>query len=358
MRSGREQEEEERRGGEERRRGEETRRGDEERRRGEERRGEEEQATDIKSNNPHLAGGEKYVIFFYAWRQTLHDHQKTQRCFILAQIFSCWRDGRAEALAEFDKLHTMQDHLIPGALWHFRRLGRLVSAALRHDDCKFFEALLAEGAEFLNPAEVKNLWRVVRRTLPKFQQRKVGYNPHNLVSLEGKWAPHFEELECGIPSDGPGLIGHCIQVNQLSQDGRPRQVYLQQLPSLCELEDALRQTQADRSTGFDPVPSAVYHHHAPFLAKYFYQVLLKAFMWGCEPVQSKGGELKMIPKKQGAIEVHHFRGILLLHTFAKRLHAILRARLMQQTALRRDPQDKWEASRASSKGMEFCGFIR
>ncbi len=35
--------------------GEETRRGDEERRRGEE---EEEQATDIKSNNPHLAGGE------------------------------------------------------------------------------------------------------------------------------------------------------------------------------------------------------------------------------------------------------------------------------------------------------------
>jgi len=42
-----EQEEEERRGGEERRRGEE------------ERRGGEEQATDIKSNNPHLAGGEQ-----------------------------------------------------------------------------------------------------------------------------------------------------------------------------------------------------------------------------------------------------------------------------------------------------------
>ena len=46
-----------------RRRGEEERRGDEERR-GEERRrgGEEEQATDIKSNNPHLAGGEIFTI--------------------------------------------------------------------------------------------------------------------------------------------------------------------------------------------------------------------------------------------------------------------------------------------------------
>jgi len=28
----------------------------------ERRRGEEEQATDIKSNNPHLAGGEIYII--------------------------------------------------------------------------------------------------------------------------------------------------------------------------------------------------------------------------------------------------------------------------------------------------------
>ena len=39
------------------------RRGDEERRRGEEEEKEEEeeeQATDIKSNNPHLAGGEKW----------------------------------------------------------------------------------------------------------------------------------------------------------------------------------------------------------------------------------------------------------------------------------------------------------
>ena len=31
----------------------------------EERRGEEEQATDIKSNNPHLAGGEKHARRHY-----------------------------------------------------------------------------------------------------------------------------------------------------------------------------------------------------------------------------------------------------------------------------------------------------
>ena len=40
-----------------------TRRGEEEEKR--RRRGEEEQATDITSNNPHLTGGEKHIIYGY-----------------------------------------------------------------------------------------------------------------------------------------------------------------------------------------------------------------------------------------------------------------------------------------------------
>ena len=42
-----------------------TRRTTRRRRGDEERRGEEEQATDIKSNNPHLAGGEKHTRRHY-----------------------------------------------------------------------------------------------------------------------------------------------------------------------------------------------------------------------------------------------------------------------------------------------------
>ena len=69
----------------------------------------------------------------------------------------------------------------------------------------------------------------------------------------------------------------------------------------------------------------------------FYQLLLKAFMWSCEPIQSKGGLLKVLPKRPDAVAMNHFRGILLLPSFAKRLHSILRERLMQQTARSRDP---------------------
>ena len=77
LRSGREQEE--------RRRGEETRRGDEERRRGEEEeKEEEEQATDIKSNNPHLAGGEKEMRSTWS---TWSTHCKICKCLSSGSTF-------------------------------------------------------------------------------------------------------------------------------------------------------------------------------------------------------------------------------------------------------------------------------
>ena len=271
------------------------------------------------------------------WRSTLHEYQRLQRQTVLEQVFDVWKTGRCDFLDEFAKLHKHQDLLVAGALHHFRQLGRRVCAALRRDDCNFFSSLLADGAEFLHPREVKNLWQIVRRSLPRFQQRKVGYHPGKLAALDTQLGPHFENLETGHPVTCHQLIAHCDHAQIAAESGRPPLVDLASLPSLRDLEDSFRLTQADRSTGYDPVPSALYHCHAPHLAKYFFELLLKIFMWGCEPVQSKGGELKTIPKKPGADEAHHFRGILLLPTFAKRVHAILRGRLMQQTSRSRDP---------------------
>ena len=54
-------------GGEERRRGEEKRGEEEEEKEDEKEEDEEEQATDIKSNNPHLAGGEKCYVLNAFW---------------------------------------------------------------------------------------------------------------------------------------------------------------------------------------------------------------------------------------------------------------------------------------------------
>jgi hypothetical protein len=62
-----------------------TRRTTRRRRRGdeEERRGEEEQATDIKSNNPHLAGGEKQVIQYIPTINLIKFTESTLLCMCI-----------------------------------------------------------------------------------------------------------------------------------------------------------------------------------------------------------------------------------------------------------------------------------
>ena len=64
-----------------------TRRTTRRRRRGdeEERRGEEEQATDIKSNNPHLAGGEQTKSKFMQVTEANYVSQQSAVC----SIFNC-----------------------------------------------------------------------------------------------------------------------------------------------------------------------------------------------------------------------------------------------------------------------------
>jgi len=272
------------------------------------------------------------------WRSTLADHARVQKKTILKMYFGRWKHRNHDDHAGFHELLGQQDRLIAHAWLQFRQYGRLVTQALRHDDKTFFANLLQDGAEFLEPKDVKKLWAVIRRSLPKFRNRRVGYSPYKLAHLEEQSARHFEQLEIGIPASAAGLVAKCVQDQaRAAHQDLPACVSIESLPTLPEVEDALRATCADRATGFDAVPSGVYHRHAAFLGRYFYQVVLKMFVWGTEPVQGKGGFLKMIPKKLGAVEAKHFRGILLLPTLAKRVHAIARARLMRQASAQRDP---------------------
>ena len=272
------------------------------------------------------------------WRKQLHAHQSLQRKTLIEAFFVAWRHARADLAIQFEGLLALQDRLIATSLLQFRRLGLLVTRAMRADDKAFFQGLLHDGAEFLSPKDVKKLWAVVRRSMPKFQNRKVGYSPTQLEWMEEQSSQHFAQLELGVDRTPAELLQKC-HVDQTCAACRDlgTHIELESLPTLPEVEDSLRATRADRATGFDIVPSSVFHHHAAFLGRYFYQVILKIFCWGTEPLQGKGGFLKMIPKRIGAIEAKHFRGILLLPTLAKRVHAIARSRLMRQAGSLRDP---------------------
>eukprot|EP00435_Cladocopium_sp_Y103_P029468 s830_g7.t1 len=157
-----------------------------------------------------------------AVRTQLAQLQQCQRRDRLTVFFAAWRHHQCydqASVCAFDQLISMQDKLIARALADFRTLGRQVSQALRRDDVRFFQGLLSEGAEFLEPQEVRQFWRVVRRALPKFRQRKAHLPPARLEVLEHQMLPHLCNLE----------MGELIEPTDLVRDCHHRQLTIMQL---------------------------------------------------------------------------------------------------------------------------------
>ena len=133
--------------------------------------------------------------------------------------------------------------------FQFRCLGRKVTVALRADDISFYGALLQDAAEYLSPTQAKQFWTVVRRSLPRFQQRRMTTPPFLIEGLEDQWISHFGELEAGIETTFHDLAVRCLTRQSRSLFGAPSTVSLTDLPSVIQLEDAFRMTKAGKATG-------------------------------------------------------------------------------------------------------------
>ena len=112
------------------------------------------------------------------------------------------------------------------------------------------------------------------------------------------------------------------------QEGSGGYSYRILIPTLAEVEDVFRDTKANKSTGFDPIPSGLFHNWAPSAATYYFDLVWKMFVWRSEPVSFKGGNLAVIPKKGDLSQAKNYRGILLLPSVPKRIHALIRKRIV------------------------------
>ena len=128
---------------------------------------------------------------------------------------------------------------------------------------------------------------------------------------------------------------HQFQVAQLPSPGTT--FTLDEFPTLAELEAAFRTTKAHRSVGLDSTPAGVFRSFAPGLARFFFDAVMKEFTWGTEPIQHKGGPIAVIPKKLDWTVARNFRGIMLLPTVSKRIHSLLREKILPLLAPVRPP---------------------
>ena len=280
------------------------------------------------------------------WRNQLNLHQRHQRQTVLFLFFHAWRHCPVEdcldvldtwnmLALQIDAMICSMDRPIALALFHFRLLGRQVVVAARQDDCQFFEALLREPSEWLAPSQVRHLWSKLRRALPKFKQRKRGVNPRQRADLDEKFMPYFQQLEAGCDITAEQLLFKCHE-RQLRSPISQQHFSIADMPSIFELEDELRATQAHRSTGYDVVPSATFRSAAVPMATAHFGLLMKTWVWQHEAAGHKGGLLTVIPKRPNAVQPGHYRGIMLLPSYAKRVHSIVRKRVIQ-CLLRRKP---------------------
>ena len=175
-------------------------------------------------------------------------------------------------------------------------------AATRSDDKAFFADLLAAPAEWLSAGQVREFWHTIRRT-------------------------YFQQLEAGSSTTPAQLVADC-HARQMQMLALRTDFELHQVPSLFDLEDELRATKAHKATGFDCVPSMVYREAAAPLAALYYGLMIKIWTWQHEPVGHKGGHLTILLKRVQAVLPEHYRGITLLPSFAKRMHALVRRQVI------------------------------
>lgn len=259
-------------------------------------------------------------------RTYVTDLSSQQRTTLLAVCFCAWAGSDSNELQNFGKILADQDRVIAVGLSEFRRLGREVTRAVRRDDSNFYHSLSEEATLFLDPQQSKKFWQIIRRSLPQLQARRLGYSPHQLECLEEQWNPHFQSLEAGTDVDVAGLIQDCH--NYQTSRKAPEVIRIGSLPTLAEVEDVFRDTKANKSTGLDPIPSGLFHNWAPSAATYYFDLVWKMFVWRSEPVSFKGGNLAVIPKKGDLSQAKNYRGILLLPSVPKRIHALIRKRIV------------------------------
>ena len=139
-----------------------------------------------------------------------------------------------------------------------------------------------------------------------------------------RWIRFFMQMEAGKRMDAIEQRSRWIQT--LGQIGvEQMDVAIQEVPTLTELEQAMRRTRVGKATGPDQLPAELFHYFPAAVAKQSFSLLLKTALQGHEPLLHKGGWLFPLWKgkgDKGACE--SFRSILISSHLGKSIHRTLR----------------------------------
>ena len=143
------------------------------------------------------------------------------------------------------------------------------------------------------------------------------------------WVSFFQDMECGQRMSLDTLRTMWISELQQFQQSEVN-VELHDLPSLTDLEAALRRVPLGRACGPDGLPGELCRQHATLMAKHLFPHLLKILIHGHEHLGFKGGRLTPVYKGRGPIDsCSSYRSLLVSNHLAKALHRTVREKHSQ-----------------------------
>ena len=137
-----------------------------------------------------------------------------------------------------------------------------------------------------------------------------------------RWREHFASMEGGTEISTQELLQRqpmCSQVEELS---------LMDIPSLCELEAAMRHSKPGTSMGMDQFPPELLRRFPSQTARLVWPLFFKQAVFCCESLQHKGGKLVAEFKRRGDARLcSNYRSLLVSSSLGKCFHTTYRRRL-------------------------------
>ena len=254
----------------------------------------------------------------------------------LRAFFTLWA-GRSIDERSLEEKVALCSRFVAESWFYFRRLGRLVTEAVRKDTKKFLEEMAARKGELDDGRFTKQLWQELRRHFPAMRKRREGFAPFQIECLDDQWISHFSSLEAGYVVEPEEHLDQCDSRQKLALASRIPISSIDELPSIVEVEKVLRGTQPGKAPGPDNLLPGYLHWASPQLASAVHMLYCQVYIQAAEPYPFKGGTMVPIWKKQSPYVANNYRGVVLLPTLAKALQALLRKRLVGALMEERPP---------------------
>ena len=267
-------------------------------------------------------------------RKQMKRHRNFKRLYFLRKCFSAWSSGERERhehqVSVYETSLPCRD--LNNFVKYKESCGRLKTALKGAKQKELDKTLQAIDASTPSSQVLRALRSFTGPTNPKKQKRKclpIVRDIHGQTcSLPSEalavWINYFKDMEAGERMSSSSLRNKWIQeLHMFAQDDIS--VQLSDLPSLTDLEVALRRVPRGRACGPDGIPGEICHHFANSIAKILYQQLVLMVTHGQEDLSSKGGIVAPVYKGRGPADLcSSYRSILVSNHTGKAMHRAIR----------------------------------